>query len=372
MYLTHALGNNQSVANIVLSDNQITAGAARHLAELAANSEVLNRVTLAQTELVVDELAGRCSGRRGRHLKYKQVPLHPLDYVMIGEMMKWNRRTESLEFRGCPMSDLDISWINGMLQVNKTLRRLTLCAGTLGEPGVRTLLEAVSASRLELLDVQAAPIHPSSAAALCSCLSKNKTLKTLHLYWNHLGDAGMAALCATLMKDPQPALSTLVVYNNDLTSVGAFAVAEMLKRNTVIHSLALVSNKLGEEGCAALCEAVAINTTLVRLDLSKCHLGWDVTELAVVFRENRTLTAVNVSGNLLNPEEAAHLAIALRGNRVLRTLALSVISLPVQELMGTAKPPREALSFASMELSTVDAMFIAKCLRVNNMLTSLE
>ena len=181
MYLTNALQGNTSVANVVLSDNMITAGAARHLAELAANSEYLNRITLADTELAVDELAGRRVAHRNLDIAFEGIQLHPLDYVLIGEVMKANRRHVSLEIRGCPMTDLDVSWINGMLPVNHTLRRLTISAGSLGEPGVRTLMESVAQSHLEVLDLQAAPIHPSSAAAMCAMLSATRTLKTLHL-----------------------------------------------------------------------------------------------------------------------------------------------------------------------------------------------
>jgi len=372
MYLTNALLRNQSVANIVINDNHITAAAARHLAELGANSEYLNRVQLANTELAVDELAGRRVGAAGRAIKYVGVQLDPLDYVIIGEVMKVNRSTKELEIRGCPMTDLDISWINGMLTVNKTLRRLTITARSLGEPGVRTLLEAVAQSRLQHLDLQGAPVTPSSAATLCEVLKTSRTLRSLYLYWNSLGDAGAAAICAALMSTPQPVLETLVVFNNDLTAVGASAMAEMLKRNTVLRSIALVSNQLQDEGAAALSEALATNATLTQVDLSKCHLGWHVTDLCGVLRTNRSITALNLSGNLINSTESEQLAVALRDNRVLRTLTLSVATLPVPALLGFAYPRVRTLSFAEQELATVDAFFIAKCLRVNSVLTSLD
>ena len=210
----------------------------------------------------------------------------------------------------------------------------------------------------------------------CVCVRvlylRSLTMALSRRYWNHLGDAGMAALCASLMKEPQPVLETLVVYNNEVTEIGALAVSEMLKRNTVLNSLALVSNTIGEEGCVALCDALTVNTTLTCLDVSKSHLGWNVVNMSRVFEENKSLTAVNLCGNMLNPEESSQFAIALRENRVLRTLTLSVVTLPVQELLGYSIPVCDTLAFASMELSTVDACFIAKCLRTNHRLTSLE
>lgn len=91
-----------------------------------------------------------------------------------------------------------------------------------------------------------------------------------------------------------------------------------------------------------------------------------------VLSENRTLTSLDISGNLMNPREGAELAMAVRGNKVLRQLNISRFNLPVQELLGTAPVPMLSINFSGLNLCLVDIFFIAKCLRVNQVLKYID
>lgn len=246
-----------------LSGNHLTAESVRHLAELAVTTGELNRLVLHTVELPLDELTGRNAG--SGTLAFEGSSLSPVDFVVIGECMKTNKTTHTLILRGVTMTDLTVPWIAGVLRADTALRKLTVSTAGLGDSGISALARAVGASRLVTFDFQGSRISSQAASALCDMLAESRTLRTLTLYANHLGDAGMGAMAATLSQQPNPVLRTLVVYNNDITETGAMAVAMMMRRNTTLTALSVVSNELGVEGCAALSEAAANNSTLVTL-----------------------------------------------------------------------------------------------------------
>ena len=66
-------------------------------------------------------------------------------------------------------------------------------------------------------------------------------------------------------------LTTLSLYNNNISDVGAMTLAEALRTNTTLTNLDLSFNIIHAKGAKALADALRTNTTLTALDV--CNAG---------------------------------------------------------------------------------------------------
>lgn len=115
-----------------------------------------------------------------------------------------------------------------MLQVNETLRSISLCKHQLTDDGAQVLAE-------RLLD--------------------NHTLQCLVLRANYIGATGASALAALVLN--HDSLAQLDLSANRITDAGAAAFAQVLQRNCCnLSMLALCSTYLTDDGLAAIATAL--------------------------------------------------------------------------------------------------------------------
>eukprot|EP00811_Abedinium_folium_P011477 NODE_20627_length_789_cov_6.936556.p2 GENE.NODE_20627_length_789_cov_6.936556~~NODE_20627_length_789_cov_6.936556.p2 ORF type:complete len:138 (-),score=24.77 NODE_20627_length_789_cov_6.936556:13-426(-) len=82
-----------------------------------------------------------------------------------------------------------------MLDHNRTLTSLFLSRNEIGDAGAQALAKALrSNNHLEYLSLSGNEIGDAGAQALAAMLHQNRTLKDLCLYSNEIGDAGTQAL----------------------------------------------------------------------------------------------------------------------------------------------------------------------------------
>ncbi|KAK3239331.1 hypothetical protein CYMTET_50738 [Cymbomonas tetramitiformis] len=95
-------------------------------------------------------------------------------------------------------------------------------------------------------------IKDGGATACGMFLSKNSTLRELHLGGNEIGDDGVVHI-ANGVRD-NSSLNKLSLEWNQFGDTGVLALAEALKTNTSVSLLSVygTSNKVGQEGKAAL------------------------------------------------------------------------------------------------------------------------
>ena len=96
-------------------------------------------------------------------------------------------------------------------------------------------------------------------------LQGNRTLTSIDLSINSLGEVGGAAIGAALTGNTT--LTSIDLSINNLGEVGGAAIGAALTGNTTLTSIDLSMNKLGEVAGATLAEALTVNTTLTSIDL---------------------------------------------------------------------------------------------------------
>jgi hypothetical protein len=102
---------------------------------------------------------------------------------------------------------------------------------------------------------------------------------------------------------------------------GAKAIAEMLTHNKTLESVSVHHNKIGQDGLCALLGAMLHNTTLRSFYISSNRSTTAVShKTAEMLKVNTTLTKLGIDA-VLCPKSAADLAEAIKSNTTLATLS---------------------------------------------------
>ena len=109
-------------------------------------------------------------------------------------------------------------------------------------------------------------ISDVGATALAQALHHNSTLKTLNLSHNNISDAGATDLAQALRHNST--LEKLYLSHNNISDAGATDLAQALHHNSTLEKLDLDGNDgIGEEGIRQLVQTV--NTSVNRIWLPK-------------------------------------------------------------------------------------------------------
>ena len=266
----------------------------------------------------------------------------------IGSLFELNLRANSVRHAGC--AALASALVAG------GLRRLCLASNPIGRDGATALGAALPSCALEMLDVSGCAIDTEGCVALAAGVAASTTLLELLIGFNRLGPAGVAALASALAA-PTSQLAVLDMEWTSAGPAGAEAIGRaLLQRGTravqridlssngvtslatvplsaalascILHTLVLTNNaRLGNGGAAAL--AAGLNqpgAVLARLELGACGIrAAGASALARALAGPAThLCALNLAENDVGREGVAALTGALRDNRTLVELSLSV------------------------------------------------
>ncbi|XP_033105040.1 protein phosphatase 1 regulatory subunit 37-like isoform X3 [Anneissia japonica] len=163
----------------------------------------------------------------------------------------------------------------------------------------------------------------SDAIQLGSMLKHNKGLKLLDLRNNHLQDVGLSHLCDGLVDQEFGHLSTLVLWNNQITHLGMRHLAKALPQLTTLETLNLGQNNIGNEGIHTVKDALMKNHSLLRLGLYQCRISDEgAVALAECLADNCQMVRLDVRQNDIRTGGLMALAHALRVNKTLLRLDL--------------------------------------------------
>ena len=265
----------------------------------------------------------------------------------IGSLYELNLRANGIRHAGCAVLATRLAG---------SLRRLCLASNSIGRDGAVALGAALPSCALEMVDVSGCSIDTEGCIALAAGVAASTTLLELLIGFNRLGPAGVVALASALAAPT----SQLVVLDCEWTSAGpagAEAVGRaLLQRGTrpmqridlssngvtalavvplsaalgscSLHTLVLTNNAyLGNGGAAALAAGLhQPGTALARLELGACGIrASGALTLACVLASPATqLCALNLAENGIGAEGVNALTNALRDNRTLVELSLSI------------------------------------------------
>jgi hypothetical protein len=110
-----------------------------------------------------------------------------------------------------------------------------------------------------------------------------------------LGDENIRLLCEKLRKDPK---RKLILRGNYIGTVGAKAIADLLKEQESLLHLSLEWNQIGSTGAEYLAEALLMNRSLVYLDLRNNYINSDASvALAQAIMQNTSLKTLDLRWN---------------------------------------------------------------------------
>ncbi|MCD6035114.1 MAG: family protein 3-like [Rickettsiales bacterium] len=260
----------------------------------------------------------------------------------------------------------------------KTLTTLHLNDNKVGDEGVKALAEALKTNKtLTTLYLDWNKIGNTGAEALAEALKTNKTLTALDLSCNDIGNMGAGAILEALRTNKT--LTTLHLGWNEIDKTGAEAILEALRTNKTLTTLHLGGNYLGDEGAKAIAEALITNKTLTTLYLGNSKLGVKGAKaIAEALITNKTLTTLYLGENNIGVEGAKAIAEALITNKTLTTLHLEESNIgdegveAIAEALKTNKTLTRLHLEGENDIGDAGAEAILEALRTNTTLTTLS
>ncbi|CAB9499596.1 NLR family, CARD domain containing 3 [Seminavis robusta] len=238
------------------------------------------------------------------------------DEIPIGRFGRQHRNSEAMELVGKKPSD------HGWHNFSHTV---VFSHGGLSPEGWQELATAVSGmdilkiTSIVLKDIR---LQSEGCCALTEIVRTSKSLDKLHIRHSP----------GTIPTDPFRELANAVAGSSSLTSLslvrcnlepdGWSFVSDIVRQTTHIQELDLGSSNVGSEGCAAIAEAIKRNTILRSLTISKNIGPNGHLVLAEALKVNTALTTLNLSHHLISLKGWEALARGLSGNRSMTTLSL--------------------------------------------------
>ena len=254
--------------------------------------------------------------------------------------------------------------------VTGALTDLYIWSNSIKDEGITAICNAVQGnkeSKLAKLNVGDNNISPIGATAVAAMVAVTSGLMALNLSSNSLKDEGVNAVCEAIQSNKETKLTSLHFSYNGIGPVGANAVAAMVAMVAVTGGLTITSlagNELGEEGTKALCEALEQNKTLKELDISGDWFG-------------------NKGSNIGGSAGAKHVAKMLDVNGALTKLSLAKNEFGEEGTKAICEALEQNKSLKELDISgdwsgnkgsniggSAGAKYVAKMLGVNGALTA--
>ena len=312
--LAKALEKNQTLKTLKLTSNRVSNVGAKALADALEKNFSLCEITLDNN--INEETRKTIEEKLERNKKIA---------TMIRNVCKQDNPDQTLYLGNEKLGNGGAKMLSIALKGNKTLQKLGLWGNGIGCEGAKTLASALETQSLQVLELQGNKVGDEGAIALANVLKTSKTLHTLYLGGsNEITDKGVKEIAAALSTNLSFPLRELTLGWSPVTSVGAKALAEALKKDISLQYLGLNGTKVGDEGARALATSLETNKHLQTLDL-ECSGVNDagVVALAKALEENESLQALKLAKNNVTDEGAKALAKALKMNFTLCELTLN-------------------------------------------------
>ncbi|XP_073465577.1 NACHT, LRR and PYD domains-containing protein 12-like isoform X2 [Aquarana catesbeiana] len=242
-HLASGIRNNQALRRLDLEKNNLEGPHFRDLMEALTTSQI-EKLQLKNTHLTDSSCPDLASGiRNNKTLRTLDLSVNNLEGSHFRDLMEALRTSqiEELQLWCNQLTDSSFPHLASGIRNNQTLRRLNLSDNNLGGPHFRILMEALTTSRIEELQLDRSHLTDSSCPHLASGIRNNQTLRTLDLSRNilegpHFWDL-MEALTTTRIEK-------LELDRNQLTDSSCPLVASLMRNNQTLRILNLSKNNL--------------------------------------------------------------------------------------------------------------------------------
>eukprot|EP00051_Salpingoeca_urceolata_P033044 m.18594 g.18594 ORF g.18594 m.18594 type:complete len:653 (-) comp5752_c0_seq2:466-2424(-) len=205
----------------------------------------------------------------------------------------------------------------GIVSLYRSVHTLDLSGNSLGDTGVAVIAASLATNvALKHMDLSENAITEAGAAALGGALKKNTSLISLRLSDNELGPTGIKHVAAGLAANPASALRSLDASENSIESQGARFVGDLLKANTSLITICLEDNGIESAGAEHLWAGLLSNTSLQTLQLDSNHIDAEgLAGLQLALQKCKTLQSISLKDNPLGDSGARMIAQCLMNNQ---------------------------------------------------------
>ncbi|RNF27275.1 putative leucine-rich repeat protein (LRRP) [Trypanosoma conorhini] len=286
-------------------------------------------------------------------LRYNEIGKEGCD--ALANVVNVSTKLQLLDIRGNALTAGCVRKLLKSISMSTALTRLGLSANKIGQEGAGLLLRALEKNAyLTSLDLSLNEIGPSGAQSIAQLLALPASpLKTLQLYGNHLGCAGVVAI-ATAVKQNK-FLKELTLGNNNATDAATEALAEMLRDNSTLESLDLRSNTLTAAGARNLArDGLAHNTFLASLSLSDNPIGsvgGDEIAKTLIMHQGGALTTLDLSSCDLGSTGGMRIASLIAATITLHEVNLSDNKLDNEAAVVLSRSIVNGISISIVDLS---------------------
>ena len=185
------------------------------------------------------------------------------NFTDIFKSLHHNTVLTELLLRDTSLRSSDMQSLGQMLTSNNTLRVMYISGSDVGPDGCQYLADCRNIS-LNKLIMRECNLGASGADGIGKMLYHNKSITSVNLNSNDISDAGVENLVEYLKCTN--AIKHLGLYNNNITSNGAYHLRKLLSLNhTTLNSIELGMNPLKDEGVDFILQSITTTMEQVRL-----------------------------------------------------------------------------------------------------------
>ena len=138
--------------------------------------------------------------------------------------------------------------IGEILRTTNTLKYLKIPNNPIGDDGISAISDNLHNDQtLIKLVADSCEFHSKGAESVGRMLEVNKTLKFLSISNNPIGDYGLSAIACGITTNTGTALLELYVFNCEIHNQGTKSIADVLERNKTLRRLDISCNHIGDD-----------------------------------------------------------------------------------------------------------------------------
>jgi hypothetical protein len=247
--IAQVISQSDSITEIDLSANQITADGIKTLQESLIQSPSLTHVSFSQNEIGDDGclqviLALR-NNRTITHVNLSDTGMSHNALTVLGALIGQINRVKCLHVDN-PHNGIDgdtaAKRLFISLRVNQSITELSIARAKIGDDSAILIGKALRRNTtLTNLRLRSNDISSVGARKLTKALLENNTIEVLDISGNKIGDKGAEEFAAMLKVNSK--LTRLDLQNNGIQGVGLQALCDALPANSQLAELALWGNR---------------------------------------------------------------------------------------------------------------------------------